>query len=57
MQSEELLEKTASERLSLEQEYEMQQKWHNDADSELFDGRNSTHITVFVTHMILVCFV
>eukprot|EP00795_Rhopilema_esculentum_P009090 gene9090-16745_t len=36
MQNEELLEKTASERLSLEQEYEMQQKWYNDADKCTF---------------------
>lgn len=35
MESEELLELTASTRLSLEQEYEMQQSWLNDDDSEL----------------------
>lgn len=33
MQNEELLDKTASERLTLEQEYQMQQKWFHDEDS------------------------
>ncbi len=34
MQNEELLEKTASKRLTLEEEFEMQQKWANDDDSK-----------------------
>ena len=33
MKSPELLEATASEPLTLEEEYDMQQKWHHDADS------------------------
>ena len=33
MQSEELREQTASERLTLQEEYEMQQKWISDDDS------------------------
>lgn len=36
MESEELREATASERLSLEQEYEMQESWRLDEDSEWF---------------------
>ena len=36
MQNEELLDKTASERLTLGQEYEMQQKWFHDEDSMLY---------------------
>ncbi|KAJ9061647.1 N-acetyltransferase 9 [Entomophthora muscae] len=36
MQSEELLEKTASERLSIEQEYEMQKSWAEDSDKLTF---------------------
>ena len=35
MQTEELLNQTASEKLTLEQEYEMQQKWYQDKDSEI----------------------
>ena len=33
MQSPELLEQTASERLTLDQEYEMQQSWFQDENS------------------------
>jgi hypothetical protein len=36
MQSPELLEKTASERLTLEKEYEMQQSWLQDEDKCTF---------------------
>ncbi len=36
MQNDELLEKTASERLTLDEEYQMQQKWFNDEDSKTF---------------------
>ena len=36
MQSKELLEKTASERLTLDKEYEMQQKWLRDEDKCTF---------------------
>ena len=36
MQSTELLEQTASERLSLEQEYDMQQSWFQDENSEVW---------------------
>ena len=35
MQSPELLEQTASERLTLDQEYEMQQSWFQDENSKL----------------------
>ena len=34
MQSPELLEQTASERLTLDQEYEMQQSWFQDENSK-----------------------
>jgi len=36
MQSPELLEQTASERLTLDQEYEMQQSWFQDENSNIF---------------------
>lgn len=36
MQSPELLEQTASERLTLDQEYDMQQSWFQDENSKLF---------------------
>jgi len=36
MQSHELLEQTASERLTLDQEYEMQQSWFNDENSNIY---------------------
>ena len=36
MQSTELLEQTASKRLSLEQEYDMQQSWFQDENSEVW---------------------
>ena len=36
MQNEELLDKTASERLTLDQEYEMQKKWFHDEDSMFY---------------------
>lgn len=36
MQSDQLLEQTASERLTLEQEYEMQQSWRTDPDKCTF---------------------
>jgi len=35
MQSHELLEQTASERLTLEQEYDMQQSWFQDENSKV----------------------
>ena len=37
MQSPELLEQTASERLTLDQEYEMQQSWFQDENSKTSD--------------------
>lgn len=36
MQSPELLEQTASERLTLDQEYEMQQSWFHDENSNFY---------------------
>ena len=36
MQSPELLEQTASERLTLDQEYEMQQSWFQDENSNIY---------------------
>ena len=45
MKSEELLELTASEPLTLEEEYEMQQKWHLDTDSRsMWCGANRINI-------------
>jgi hypothetical protein len=35
MQSPELLEQTASERLTISQEYDMQRSWYEDENSEL----------------------
>ncbi len=36
MKNQELLELTASDPLTLEQEYEMQQSWYEDEDSKYF---------------------
>lgn len=36
MKNEELLELTASEPLTLEEEYEMQRSWYEDSDSKYF---------------------
>jgi len=36
MQNEDLLDKTASKKLTLEQEYEMQQTWYQDDDKCTF---------------------
>jgi hypothetical protein len=41
MENEQILELTASERLSLEEEYEMQKSWYEDDNSEYTQNSNS----------------
>ena len=50
MQNEDLLDKTASKQLTLEQEYEMQKTWYQDDDSKelqtVFNFYLESHIHV-----------
>lgn len=43
MSDPELLKLTASEPLTLDQEYEMQETWRNDEDSMIFNHSNQEH--------------
>lgn len=47
MESDELRQQTASERLSLDEEYEMQQTWLNDDDSEYMSSQFIIHNSFF----------
>lgn len=57
MSNPELLKLTASEPLTLDQEYEMQETWRNDEDSMFYHPKIYTilSISVFIFNSILEC--